>query len=180
MSGARLLTPEELADIRAIFDEHPEIERTATPFWLPVEQLIVTAEHALHAATPDPAEPLSWSEQAFGVEQAAAINAAVARETPEPLTPEEDETWRDPGLLEDLRNGRPIGSHGRARIIEWYAALRAATPDPDCRIAGQHRHVHIAEGPHMLCRTVTPDPAEPTNPDLACICEACRTTEERP
>jgi hypothetical protein len=62
MSGARLLTPEELADIRAIFDEHPEIERTATPFWLPVEQLIVTAEHALRAATPDPAPPLPLND----------------------------------------------------------------------------------------------------------------------
>ncbi len=40
------LTPEELADIRVIFDKHPEVEQTATPFWLPVERLLVTAEAA--------------------------------------------------------------------------------------------------------------------------------------
>lgn len=45
----------------------------------------------------------------------------------------QDESWRDPELLDALRKGRPIGPNGRARIIEWYETLVATGfgPLPD-------------------------------------------------
>jgi hypothetical protein len=89
-------------------------------------------------ARPDPEMDYEQRDRMLGI----AFGTEQARETPEPLTPEE---WAD---VVDV-----YGSFGSRLVADRLeAALRAATPDP----------------------------AEPTNPDLACICEACRTTEERP
>jgi hypothetical protein len=41
---------------------------------------------------------------------------------------EENESWRDPGLLDALRNGKPIGPNGRARILAWDAAQPRRRP----------------------------------------------------